>query len=102
MLGLTDKYLPSTFFNLYGWIEPLVIIISCQQPTFKDILPSSNCPDGNALIRPVGADIANPDLKTYQGLTLVSPGVDAQGGLNPKVHDIREVGAGRCQDQVLA
>ena len=44
MLGLTGKYLPSTFSNLYGWIEPLVIIISCQQPTFKDILPSSDCP----------------------------------------------------------
>jgi hypothetical protein len=65
---------------------------------------------GNALIRPAVADIASPDLKSpshqglkspsYQGLTLVSPGVDAHGSLNPKLHDIREVGAGRCQDQV--
>ena len=67
---------------------------------------------GNALIRPVIADITNPDLKSpscqglkspsYQGLTLVSPGVGTYGSLNLKFYDIREVGAGRCQDQVLA
>ena len=67
---------------------------------------------GNAPIRLVGADIASPDLKSpsyqglkspsCQGLTLVSPGVRVHGGVNPKVHDIRGVGAWRCQDQVLA
>ncbi len=59
---------------------------------------------GNALIRLVGADNASPDLKSpsYQGLTLVSPGVGAHGSLNPKLHDIRGAGAVRCQDQVLA
>jgi hypothetical protein len=59
---------------------------------------------GNALIRPVVADIASPDLKSpsYQDLILVSPGLDAHGSLNPDFHDIHEVGTGRCQDQVLA
>ena len=59
---------------------------------------------GNALIRPVAADIASPDLKSpsYQDLILVSPSVGAHGNLNPKFHDIRSVEAWRCQDQVLA
>jgi len=26
------------------WQEPLMIIVPCQQPTFKDILPSGDCP----------------------------------------------------------
>ena len=59
---------------------------------------------GNALIRFAVADVASPDLKSpsYQGLTLVSPGVGAYGSLNTEFYEIREFGAGRCQDQVLA
>src|SRR5688572_17153666 len=46
---------------------------------------------------PTGADIARPDLKSpsYQGLTLVSPGVSVRENRNPKFHDIRRVGAGQ-------
>jgi hypothetical protein len=59
---------------------------------------------GNAMIRAVVADIASPDLKSpsYQDLILVSPNVGARGSLKEKFFGIRKVGAGRCQDQVLA